>query len=73
MPGCSGVGAAARFSDFIPVAGQLDDAIVMALVLRVVLQSGGEDLLREHWPGPDMSFEVMRRLTFGQRPESVGA
>lgn len=37
--------------DFIPVAGQLDDALLLALVLRAVLRSGGEDLLREHWPG----------------------
>lgn len=40
-------------SDFIPVAGQLDDAIIVALVLRTVLRPGGPDLLREHWPGPD--------------------
>jgi uncharacterized membrane protein YkvA (DUF1232 family) len=34
--------------DFIPVAGQLDDAILVALVLRAVLRSGGDDLLQEH-------------------------
>ena len=38
--------------DFIPVAGQLDDAIVVAFVLRTVLRDGGPDLLREHWPRP---------------------
>jgi uncharacterized membrane protein YkvA (DUF1232 family) len=48
--------------DFIPVAGQLDDAIVMALVLRAMLRSGGEELLREHWPGPERSLGVIRRL-----------
>jgi uncharacterized membrane protein YkvA (DUF1232 family) len=48
--------------DVIPVAGQLDDAIVLALVLRAVLRSGDADLLREHWPGPDASLEVVRRL-----------
>jgi uncharacterized membrane protein YkvA (DUF1232 family) len=52
--------------DFIPVAGQLDDAIVVALALRAVLRSGGETLLREHWPGPDTSLEVVRRLAFGR-------
>jgi uncharacterized membrane protein YkvA (DUF1232 family) len=51
--------------DFIPVAGQLDDAILVALVLRAVLRSGGESLLDEHWGGPARSLELVRRLTFG--------
>ena len=53
--------------DFIPVAGQLDDAIIVALVLRAVLRSGGEELLREHWPGPRASHELVRRVAFGRR------
>jgi uncharacterized membrane protein YkvA (DUF1232 family) len=53
--------------DFIPVAGQLDDAILVALVLRAVLRSGGDDLLQEHWSGPPRSLELVRSLTFGQR------
>jgi len=52
--------------DFIPVAGQVDDAIAVALVLRAVLRSGGPTLLREHWGGPAASFEVVRRLAFGR-------
>ena len=51
--------------DFIPVAGQLDDAIVVALVLRSVLRAGGRELLREHWPGPARSLAVVERLSFG--------
>ena len=51
--------------DFIPVAGQLDDAIVVALVLRIVLRSGGPELLREHWPGPDRSLALVSRLAYG--------
>jgi uncharacterized membrane protein YkvA (DUF1232 family) len=48
--------------DFIPVAGQLDDAILVALVLRAVLRSAGSELLDEHWPGPQRSLAVIRWL-----------
>lgn len=52
--------------DFVPVAGQLDDAILVALVLRAVLRSGGEELLQEHWSGPSRSLDSLRRLAFGR-------
>lgn len=48
--------------DFIPIAGQLDDALVVALVLRSLLRSGGPELLREHWRGPDRSLDVLLSL-----------
>jgi uncharacterized membrane protein YkvA (DUF1232 family) len=48
--------------DFIPVAGQLDDAVVVAVVLRIVLRGGGPELLREHWPGPDGSLALVLRV-----------
>ncbi|HET6549208.1 MAG TPA: DUF1232 domain-containing protein [Solirubrobacter sp.] len=38
--------------DFIPVAGQLDDAILVALVLRGLVRAAGRELVDEHWPGP---------------------
>ena len=48
--------------DFIPVAGQLDDAILAGLVLRVLLRSVGAELIREHWPGPERSLNSLLRL-----------
>ena len=51
--------------DFIPVVGQLDDVIVAALAIRVALRAGGEELLEEHWPGPEASLRLVRRAAFG--------
>jgi uncharacterized membrane protein YkvA (DUF1232 family) len=45
--------------DFIPIAGHLDDVIVVALTLRAVLKGTGRELLREHWPGPPSSLALL--------------
>jgi len=48
--------------DFIPVAGQLDDAILVVVALRVLLRGSGPRLLAEHWPGPRQSLLVILRF-----------
>jgi uncharacterized membrane protein YkvA (DUF1232 family) len=53
--------------DFIPVAGQVDDVIVVALVLRAVLRGAGREALQRHWPGPPRSLDLLTRLAFDLR------
>jgi len=47
--------------DVIPVAGQLDDAIVVALALRAILRAAGPAVVAEHWPGPERGLRVVLR------------
>jgi uncharacterized membrane protein YkvA (DUF1232 family) len=48
--------------DFVPIAGQLDDAIIVALVLRHVLRGSGREVIEQHWPGPQQSLRLILRL-----------
>lgn len=47
--------------DFIPVVGLLDDALLVAWVLRAVLRGGGPELVREHWRGSAAGLGVVLR------------
>ncbi len=48
--------------DFIPVAGQLDDAIIVALALRAIAKGAGKNIISEHWPGPSSSLKLLLKL-----------
>src|SRR5437867_3380211 len=49
--------------DFIPVAGQLDDALLVGLVVRRTLKACPTSTLEQHWPGPRASLEVVLRIS----------
>lgn len=48
--------------DFIPVAGQLDDVLIVAFVLRRFIRSSGDEIIRELWPGPEESLRLVLRV-----------
>ena len=52
--------------DVLPIVGQLDDALVVAFVLRSVLRSVGPDVISAQWPGPEASLRVVLRLADGR-------
>ena len=58
--------------DFIPVAGYLDDAVIVAFVLRHVLRGSGPELIEEHWPGPPTSLALVLRLAGYKRTKTLG-
>jgi uncharacterized membrane protein YkvA (DUF1232 family) len=51
--------------DFVPVAGQLDDALVVGLALRAVLRAAGSDVVADRRPGPPEGLALVRRITGG--------
>ncbi len=49
--------------EFIPVAGPLDDIVVVALVLRHVLKKAGRAAAEEHWTGDPAILERILKLS----------
>jgi uncharacterized membrane protein YkvA (DUF1232 family) len=45
--------------DFIPVAGQLDDAILVAAVIAYVVRRAGREVVEELWPGSERGLRVV--------------
>ena len=49
--------------DFIPIAGQLDDAILVAATIAYVARHAGREVIEERWPGSERGLRVVLRLT----------
>lgn len=47
--------------DFLPGVGQLDDAVVLAFALRVLMRGATPEMLRAAWPGPEASLRLVLR------------
>jgi uncharacterized membrane protein YkvA (DUF1232 family) len=56
--------------DFIPVAGQLDDAIIVALALRWLIGRRGVDAIRASWPGPEPSLRMILAAVGRRGPDA---
>jgi uncharacterized membrane protein YkvA (DUF1232 family) len=50
--------------DFIPVAGQLDDVILVAAVLAYVARRAGHEVIEELWPGSERGLRIVLALRF---------
>ena len=47
--------------DFLPGIGQLDDAVLLGLALRLLVRGGGAAMVRDAWPGPQASLTIVLR------------
>jgi uncharacterized membrane protein YkvA (DUF1232 family) len=56
--------------DFIPVIGQLDDALLVAVVFRRVARSAGREVIEELWPGSERGLQMVLALAGAQRSGS---
>jgi uncharacterized membrane protein YkvA (DUF1232 family) len=56
--------------DFIPIAGYLDDAVIVTLVLRHVLRGSDRELIESHWSGPQESLTLILRFA-GYKPRAA--
>ena len=48
--------------DFIPIAGQADDAVLVILALRALVRGAGAPAVERHWPGPEGSLAALLRI-----------
>jgi uncharacterized membrane protein YkvA (DUF1232 family) len=48
--------------DFVPVLGQLDDAVLVALALRRIVRAAGPAVVEDLWPGSERGLRAVLAL-----------
>jgi uncharacterized membrane protein YkvA (DUF1232 family) len=48
--------------DFIPVLGQLDDALLVVAVFGYVARTAGREVIEELWPGSERGLRIVLTL-----------
>jgi uncharacterized membrane protein YkvA (DUF1232 family) len=57
--------------DFLPGIGIADDAVLLALALRLLVGGASAAMVREAWPGPEASLRVILRAAGLERNGSA--
>jgi uncharacterized membrane protein YkvA (DUF1232 family) len=59
--------------DFLPVVGQVDDAVLVVAVLRGVLRAAGPTVVAEHWAGSQSVLAILTRAAAPRSRRADGA
>lgn len=57
--------------DFLPVIGVADDAVLLALALRLLAGGSDAEMLRQAWPGPEAPLRMILRAAGVERNGSA--
>jgi uncharacterized membrane protein YkvA (DUF1232 family) len=59
--------------DFIPVVGQVDDAVLVVVALRGVLRAAGPGVVAQHWAGSQSVLAILTRVAAPRSRRAGGA
>jgi uncharacterized membrane protein YkvA (DUF1232 family) len=59
--------------DFLPVVGQVDDAVLVVVVVRGVLRAAGPVVVAEHWAGSQSVLAILTRVAGPRSRRGSGA
>jgi uncharacterized membrane protein YkvA (DUF1232 family) len=57
--------------DFLPIVGVADDAVLLALALRLLAGGASPEMMRQAWPGPEASLRLIMRAAGLERNGSA--